>query len=188
MSIAMRENYSLSAFKDDIKLINRDIGKGLVPVDLGTKNGISLAVLKTGKYARNPNFILSKDKEIVGLLSLEAAYAEVTDIADYEVHAVYLKEEFRGQNLGVVLYLAAIHVLHSICSSENIGIAAVKTWKAIAKYHEVDLVVWENKAGEAGSFVAIPYAWDSRGVPTVKGVPIDKGVNKPRSFTFRVKA
>src|ERR1700684_779391 len=134
LAIKMKENYSLAEFEEDLKFLKRAISKGLPLTSLGTKNGLHLSVVNTGSYKRNPNFIFTQGKDIIGVLSLERTRGEGTEIADYEVQTVYLKENFRGKDLGPVLYLAAIHVYKSICSSENIGIAAAKTWKKISQY------------------------------------------------------
>jgi len=152
MYIEMGPNTSRQNFLNEIRGLEK-ILKKKKPVSYGTKDRISLFYLKHNKdscsvFFRNESDIIS------GLL----------EVSGYEVDSIYIENNYRGKNLGTVLYLTAIRILGKLKSSFNIGIMAVRTWKSVSKYYEVQL---KDENDEA-----VKYEWGSNGIPVVNGKPI----------------
>jgi hypothetical protein len=165
MPIRMRENYTQLEFDRDVEFLEKRL-KTKPAVPLGTKEGLSLYYLKL-TYSRD--FFLKDRDRIIGILS--------TTAKGNMVISVFIEEEYRGRHLGLVLYLAAIHVLGELQSSSIIGIMAVRTWRSVSKYYSVELLDHLQ--------VPVDFSWGTDTIPIVKGKPI----NKLRgNFYFKVKA
>lgn len=152
--IPMRENISNSGAKKLIKEFQKYLKSNSKSELLLTVHDLDL------KYVKSKDtfyfYLQSKENKIVGFLSIE----------NYCIELVWIDPSYRGQNLGVSLYLAAINKLKKITSSTNIGIMAVRTWNKLAKYCKVSLYNEKNEK--------VKYHLDDRGVPVVNDIPIDK--------------
>jgi GNAT superfamily N-acetyltransferase len=126
------------------------------PRDLGEKDGLSLRYVKD-QFGDHLIYLRDDHLKIVGLLMATKGRA---------VSNVFVLPKYRGQGLGTVLYLGAIHVLGKLKSSYDIGTMAVRTWKSVSKYHRVTLVDAEDHS--------VDFEWGPGGIPSVGGTPIDR--------------
>lgn len=154
--IAMKENISRKSGLESLQVFMRDyqMSRGEQFTELGVKDGLRLSAFKLyGGWI----ILLHKEGNAVGFLQTNRLG---------QVDGVFLDKKYRGKNLGIVLYLAAVRVCKRIRSSVNIGIMAVKTWQKLSHYYNVTL-------HEDRSDKKVKFEWGKDGIPVVDGVPIN---------------
>jgi GNAT superfamily N-acetyltransferase len=173
MKIVPGTNYDKEGFGYSVCSIEYAVNRKS-PKHLGCKDGLDLFYIKD---QHNEHFLYLKDgTEYVGMIRIDGRR---NTRQGYKVGAVYVSTKYRGQGLGTVLYLGAVHQLKKIHSSYNIGSLAIRTWKSVGKYHPLDIYDEEGNKVE--------YTWTARSkVPTIKDYGrMDKGYDY---FTIVAKA
>jgi GNAT superfamily N-acetyltransferase len=157
--ITMRENISNSGARRLVKELQKYLKAGIKPTILTTiSNELELRYFEI--FHTYHFYLVTKEEKIIGFLS--AKFNRFT----FRVKISWIDPAYRGKNLGIELYLAAIKILGALSSSTNIGIMALKTWNKLAKYCKVSLYNEKDQK--------VNYKLDSRGIPVVNGIPIDE--------------
>lgn len=128
--------------------------------------------------------VKAKNGRIVGDAMLWK-YDKVFPTRTLSMRHIFLDPKHRGKSLGVDIYMMAISVYGAVCSSDDLGIAAVKTWKALSKVAKVKLYECEFDAFAVKIIKEVPYTWGADGIPVVEGRPITDDSKGYREFIFR---
>lgn len=162
MYIEEGSNYDLESFEETVEEIKETIRDGFDVVNLGEKDGLVLNYVK-GRFQQYVFLRKAKRKngKIVGMISMSSHHDPKIGTG---VFASYLRKKYRGQGLGTVMYLGAVHHLGKIHSSTCLGEMSLRTYKALRKFHKVDMYDMSNEK--------VRYSWNEK-IPKVNGRRID---------------
>lgn len=179
--IKMKENYSEKEFNEDVKLVETAL-ESKKPKAFGTKAGLTLFLLKDVQSWHGPKqflYFATRKGEIVGLMKLTRNYSPVKE-SNISVHTIFVRADYRGKSLGMVLYLAAIRIFKSITSfyGGQIGIMAVKTWHKLDRYYRVQLYSTAAKG-------FVKFSWSPEDIPMVETIRGPRSIARsPGMFLF----
>jgi GNAT superfamily N-acetyltransferase len=164
MNIVKGVNFCKGGFEDQVAIIDR-AEQRREPEFLGSKDGLDLYYITSN--CREHFIYLKHEDDYIGMISL---HGRKKNKLGFGVGAVYISPKFRGRGLGTVLYLGAIHRLKRIHSSTCIGEQAVRTWRSLAKYH--DLKIYDLYDEDTPK----EYTWETkRKYPLIDGKRLDQG-------------
>lgn len=191
MRIAMKDNVEL---KMGMQMIEQVRGYFRDPDKLDRKVSISIgnpdySAIMYHRRGDKPYLwfiaVKAKNGRIVGDAMLWK-YDKVFSTRTLSMRHIFLDPKHRGKSLGVDIYMLAINAYGAVCSSDDMGIAAVKTWRALSKVAKVKLYECEFDAFAVKIIKEVQYTWGADGIPVVSGRPITSDTpNDYREYIFR---